>query len=406
MPSLSPPDTGIEQEFWENQAAISGRTRRRADPPAGPRADARVPDRGPRSSSASPTGCARALADRVRDWRGDPRFGVVVLVLVAVVAGVVWYRIGIGGGTDAAGAAPSAVTHTATCDSSTATTSAPNGAGTGKPAAAPRRSSCTWPARSRIQEWSSSVRTPASSTRSRRSAARYADADLDRLNLAAKLADGERVFVAKVGQADPGVAAPAARRGRRRRGHRRGARAPRSTSTPPRRRSSRRCPASGPPTRRRSSPSGSGVAASRRSTSCAACGASATSDSPSSRRSSPCDRAAAPCGAARDARGGRRRHRARRGRRAGRRHVAARRRVSAGWRPRRRACTRRAHRVAIAVVSFALLGTAAMQRAPRRARRTRRSPRWSRDAGRRSWCAARWSTTPTAVGWTRACSCA
>ena len=32
-----------------------------------------------------------------------------------------------------------------------------------------------------------------------------ADGDLDRLNLAAKVADGQRVFVAKVGQADPGV---------------------------------------------------------------------------------------------------------------------------------------------------------------------------------------------------------
>ena len=32
-----------------------------------------------------------------------------------------------------------------------------------------------------------------------------ADGDLDRLNLAAKVADGQRVYVAKVGQADPGV---------------------------------------------------------------------------------------------------------------------------------------------------------------------------------------------------------
>ena len=32
-----------------------------------------------------------------------------------------------------------------------------------------------------------------------------ADGDLDRLNLAAKVTDGQRVFVAKVGQADPGV---------------------------------------------------------------------------------------------------------------------------------------------------------------------------------------------------------
>src|SRR5439155_18959343 len=31
------------------------------------------------------------------------------------------------------------------------------------------------------------------------------DGDLDRLNLAAKVTDGQRVYVAKVGQADPGV---------------------------------------------------------------------------------------------------------------------------------------------------------------------------------------------------------
>ena len=35
----------------------------------------------------------------------------------------------------------------------------------------------------------------------------HPDADLDRLNLAAKVTDGERVFVPKVGQADPGVVA-------------------------------------------------------------------------------------------------------------------------------------------------------------------------------------------------------
>ena len=35
---------------------------------------------------------------------------------------------------------------------------------------------------------------------------RSADGDLDRLNLAAKVTDGQRVYVAKVGQSDPGVA--------------------------------------------------------------------------------------------------------------------------------------------------------------------------------------------------------
>jgi competence protein ComEA len=33
-----------------------------------------------------------------------------------------------------------------------------------------------------------------------------ADGDLDRLNLAAKVTDGQRIYVAKVGQADPGAA--------------------------------------------------------------------------------------------------------------------------------------------------------------------------------------------------------
>jgi competence protein ComEA len=36
------------------------------------------------------------------------------------------------------------------------------------------------------------------------------DGDLDRLNLAAKVSDGERVYVAKVGQSDPGVIGDAA----------------------------------------------------------------------------------------------------------------------------------------------------------------------------------------------------
>ena len=36
-----------------------------------------------------------------------------------------------------------------------------------------------------------------------------ADADLDRLNLAAKVADGQRVYVPKVGQPDPGAAGDA-----------------------------------------------------------------------------------------------------------------------------------------------------------------------------------------------------
>ncbi len=83
-----------------------------------------------------------------------------------------------------------------------------------------------------------------------------ADGDLDRLNLAAKVADGERVYVAKVGSGR----SRGRQRRRRGRGRRLGEpvparrRAPRSTSTPRPRPSSRSCPASGPRTRSRSSP--------------------------------------------------------------------------------------------------------------------------------------------------------
>ena len=45
-----------------------------------------------------------------------------------------------------------------------------------------------------------------SSTPSRRWAARSPDGDLDRLNLAAKLTDGQRVYVGRPGVADPGAA--------------------------------------------------------------------------------------------------------------------------------------------------------------------------------------------------------
>ena len=54
------------------------------------------------------------IIDRVRDWRSDARFGVIVLIGIAVIAGVIWYRIGIGGGSaGASSGAPAAVATTA-----------------------------------------------------------------------------------------------------------------------------------------------------------------------------------------------------------------------------------------------------------------------------------------------------
>ncbi|MEX2268982.1 MAG: hypothetical protein WEA75_09875, partial [Acidimicrobiia bacterium] len=42
------------------------------------------------------------LRDRIDEWRADARFGVIALVIVAVIAGVVWYRVGVSGGGDEA----------------------------------------------------------------------------------------------------------------------------------------------------------------------------------------------------------------------------------------------------------------------------------------------------------------
>ncbi|MEZ5208844.1 MAG: SLBB domain-containing protein [Acidimicrobiales bacterium] len=85
-----------------------------------------------------------------------------------------------------------------------------------------------------------------------------ADADLDRVNLAAPVADGARVFMPRVGQGEPPVPlapmapGPAVRRpvARTRRTARARRRWTSTGRTPPR---SRRCPGSGPPWRRRSS---------------------------------------------------------------------------------------------------------------------------------------------------------
>ena len=147
------------------------------------------------------------ISERIREWRGDPRFGVVALILVAVIAGVVWYRIGIGGGADAASAAPSAATHTTVRNTTTGTTSAPTISGS---------ANSTTTAAGKIVVHVAGAVAHAGVVELGANArvidaieavgGAQADGDLDRLNLAAKLVDGERVYVAKVGQADPGVA--------------------------------------------------------------------------------------------------------------------------------------------------------------------------------------------------------
>jgi competence protein ComEA len=183
-----------EQEFWDAQFRD----------PARPRREARaVPRREQRHARRADSLLSR-LVDRAQDWRADARFGVLVLVGVALVAGVIWYRVGIrGGSAGATGAAPAAVTTRA--PSTTLLDPTPTSAGKGGTSGA-----------------SSTIAVHVAGAVTRpgvvelRAGARVidaveavggalADGDLDRLNLAAKVTDGERVFVAKVGQADPGA---------------------------------------------------------------------------------------------------------------------------------------------------------------------------------------------------------
>ena len=183
-----------EREFWDTQFRDA---QFRDEPARGARS---LPRREQRLAHV-PDGPLTRLVDRVRDWRTDARFGVVVLVVIAVVAGVVWYRIGVGGasaGEAAAAPRAAAVTTVPAAGGVSTSTTRP---GPDAKIAVHVAGAVTHPgvvelaAGSRVIDAVEAV------------GGALADGDLDRLNLAAKLADGQRVYVAKVGQADPGVAA-------------------------------------------------------------------------------------------------------------------------------------------------------------------------------------------------------
>jgi competence protein ComEA len=185
-----------EQEFWDQIADETGARRARPHPHPLPDGARRPP----------PPRLARGFAERLRGWRSDPRAGVVVLVLVAVLAGAVWYRIGTGGDARARGPAPGAATNGAVAVTSVPPTPATTMDGAGRPTKQPahiavhvagavaRPGVVELAAGSRVIDAVEAV------------GGAPPDADLDRLNLAAKLVDGQRVFVPKVGQADPGAA--------------------------------------------------------------------------------------------------------------------------------------------------------------------------------------------------------
>jgi competence protein ComEA len=130
------------------------------------------------------------IADRLRDWAGDSRAGAVAVAGLAIVAGLVWYRAGLGGGTSTTSAV--APISTAAASPTTETTRALSGDVTVHLAGAVMKPGVVvLTVGSRVIDALEKVGGGA------------ANADLDRLNLAAKLTDGQRVFVPTVGEPLP-----------------------------------------------------------------------------------------------------------------------------------------------------------------------------------------------------------
>jgi competence protein ComEA len=146
----------------------------------------------------SPGDGGSPLLDRVDELRRDPRVGALAVVLVAVVVGVVWFRVSV--------ASPPAP------DAAAAAVGAEPSPTTVTPAAS---TSTTAPSPRLVVHVAGAVREPGVVTLD--AGARVVDAleaaggavrraDLDRLNLAAPVADGERVLVERTG--DPPAAQP------------------------------------------------------------------------------------------------------------------------------------------------------------------------------------------------------
>jgi competence protein ComEA len=166
------------------------------------------------------------LRERFRDTRVEVGVGVLVVVLVALGAGVVWYRMGAGAGAVPPGARRSAPARSSAAPPATTIAARPaasaassTGASTTSTRAAAGSSARSAAARGAIVtvHVAGAVRQPG--VLELPAGARVIDAvegaggglpdaDLDRLNLAAKLVDGQRVLVIKVGVPAP-VADPA-----------------------------------------------------------------------------------------------------------------------------------------------------------------------------------------------------
>lgn len=152
-----------------------------------------MPDAAPPPPPARPPvadGPLTPLADRWRSLRGDPRAGAVALLAVALAAGAFWFRTGVEGSAGAGGAAGGGGPATTAPVASTATTTTSTAPATvviHVAGAVARPGVVSLPAGARVVDAIDAA------------GGAVPEADLDRLNLAALLADGQRVLVARVG---------------------------------------------------------------------------------------------------------------------------------------------------------------------------------------------------------------
>jgi competence protein ComEA len=144
------------------------------------------------------------VADRVRELRGDPRVGVAALLVVALVAGFIWYRLGSSDSGAPSTTGRASVTTAGGHGSSTTTTGDSVGAAKNGERVVVHVAGAV--AKPGVYDLGATARVIDAIEAAGGGAP---DADLNRLNLAAKVADGQRVLVQRVGEAAPAGAAPA-----------------------------------------------------------------------------------------------------------------------------------------------------------------------------------------------------
>jgi competence protein ComEA len=137
-----------------------------------------------------------APLERLRDRWEDPKVRIAVLLVVALIAGFVWYRIGSGGRAPASAAPRSTVTTTAVESLGTESTGGPgttSTTGAGGLLMVHVAGAVAHPGVVRVESGDRVIDAVEAA------GGGLPNADLDRLNLAAKVADGQRIAVAVVG---------------------------------------------------------------------------------------------------------------------------------------------------------------------------------------------------------------